>query len=114
MDGKGVGDVGFMELRDRSHLANHGVVIVLLALDRASGKLLLGPELFTRGFVNEEESQDLLDQARQEVIEMLSQHSPAMLAEHEEVRVEVRKVLRRFFNRNIKRRPLILPIIHTM
>ena len=114
VDGKGVGDVGFMELRDRSHLANHGVVIVLLALDRATGNILLGPELMTRGFVNEEENQDLLDQARQEVVEMLGQHGPTLLAEHEEVRVEVRKTLRRFFNRNIKRRPLILPIIHTM
>ncbi len=114
VDGKGVGDVGFMELRDRSHLANHGVVIVLLALDRASGKVLLGPELLTRGFVNEAENQELLDQAQQEVIEMLGQHGPSLLAEHEEVRVEVRKTLRRFFNRNIKRRPLILPIVHTM
>ena len=114
VDGKGVGDVGFMELRDRNHLANHGVVIVLLALDHASGAILLGPELLTRGFVNEEDNQELLDQARQAVVDMLGEHGPALLADHEEVRVEVRKRLRRFFNQKIQRRPLILPIVHTM
>ncbi len=114
VDGKGVGDVGSMEVRDRQHLANHGVVIILLALDRATGTLLLGPELLTRGFVNEEQNRELLDQARQQVIEMLGQHGPTLLADHEEVRVEVRKTVRRFFNQTINRRPLILPIIHTM
>jgi ribonuclease J len=114
VDGKGVGDVGSIEVRDRQHLANHGVVIVLLALDRTLGTVLLGPELLTRGFVNEEQNQDLLDQARQKIIEMLSQHGPTLLADHEEVRVEVRKTLRRFLNNRIHRRPLILPIIHTM
>jgi ribonuclease J len=68
----------------------------------------------TRGFVKEDENLELLDQARQAIVEMLSEHGPALLADHEEVRVEVRKRLRRFFNQKIKRRPLILPIIHTM
>jgi ribonuclease J len=114
VDGKGVGDVSFMELRDRHHLANHGVVIALLALERSSGALLFGPELLTRGFVNVEEHQALLDQAQQEVVKMLKEHSPSLLCEHKEVRSEVRKTLRRFFNHQVNRRPLILPIIHTM
>jgi len=111
VDGKGVGDVGVMELRDRRHLANHGLVIVTLALNQASGEIVYGPELFTRGFVPEQESGDYLEQARETVLETLREHSPAAVADREELRVEVRKSLRRFFNRTIRRRPLILPLI---
>ena len=111
VDGKGVGDLGALELRDRRHLANHGLVMVLLALNRTSGEIVYGPELFTRGFVPEEEGADYLDQACGEVRNMLAEHTPEALADPEELRVEVRKTLRRFFNRTIQRRPLILPII---
>jgi len=111
VDGKGVGDVGVMELRDRRHLANHGLVIVTLALNQSSGEIVYGPELFTRGFVPEQESGDYLEQAREIVLETLREHSPAAVADREELRVEVRKSLRRFFNRTIRRRPLILPLI---
>jgi ribonuclease J len=111
VDGKGVGDVGAMELRDRRHLANHGMVMVLLALNQKNGQILYGPELFTRGFVPEEESRGFLDQARRTVVEMLAEHSLEAISDWEELRVEVRKTLRRFFNRTIQRRPLILPVI---
>lgn len=111
VDGKGVGDVGAMELRDRSHLANHGMVVALLALSRKDGSLAYGPELLTRGFVPEAESRAYLDQACQILREMLAEHSPEALADREELRTEVRKALRRFFNRTIERRPLILPVI---
>ncbi len=111
VDGKGVGDVGVMELRDRSHLANHGVVVVLLALNQKDGSILYGPELLTRGFVPEEVSRDYLEQARLEVQTMLSEHSLEALSDWEELRLEVRKTLRRFFNRTMERRPLILPVI---
>jgi ribonuclease J len=60
VDGKGVGDVGKMELRDRRHLANHGIVTVILALNQVSGDIIYGPELFTRGFVPEGDSQAYL------------------------------------------------------
>jgi len=111
VDGKGVGDVGSMQLRDRSHLAHHGLVVVVLGLNPASGELDFGPEFFTRGFVPEEESLDYLSQARQVLCDMLTEHSREALADRDELRLEVRKTLRRFFNRTIERRPLILPII---
>ncbi len=111
IDGKGVGDLGKMELRDRSHLANHGMVVVFLALNQSTGEILYGPELLTRGFVPEEESEEFLDQARQVVRDTLDEHSLEAIADWEELRVEVRKGLRRFFNRNLQRRPLILPVI---
>ncbi|MDT8441392.1 MAG: ribonuclease J [Desulfuromonadales bacterium] len=111
IDGKGVGDVGEMELRDRRHLANHGLVIVFLALNQSSGTILTGPEIVTRGFIPEEESADLLDEARQLLRAMLAEHSLDAVADWEELRVEVRKTLRRLFNKRIERRPLILPVI---
>ena len=111
IDGKGVGDVGTMELRDRSHLANHGLVVVLLALNQSSGRILYGPELFSRGFVPEEESRPYLDEAAQAVSAMLAEHNLETITDWEELRVEVRKTLRRFFNKTIERRPLILPVI---
>lgn len=111
VDGRGVGDVGAMELRDRRHLANHGLVVVLLGINQGSGEILYGPEILTRGFVPEEESRDYLEQAREVVRQLLAEHSLEAIADWEELRVEVRKALRRFFNRTIQRRPLILPVI---
>ena len=113
VDGKGVGDVGTMELRDRRHLAHHGVVIVMLAINQSTGTIVQGPEIFTKGFVPDEEgdSSELLDEARQAVCTLLEEYSLEMLSDWEELRVEVRKVLRRLFNKKIARRPLILPLI---
>jgi len=111
VDGKGVGDVGVMQLRDRSHLANHGMVMVILAINQKTGEILYGPEIHSKGFVPEEDSGELLEQARQAVRDTLAEHSLAMLGDWEELRVEVRKTLRRFFNRAIERRPMILPVI---
>jgi ribonuclease J len=111
IDGKGVGDLGELELRDRRHLANHGLVIVFLALNQGNGDIVSGPEIITRGFVPEEESKELLSEARQVVCQMLAEHSAMAIADWEELRVEVRKTLRRLFNKTMDRRPLILPII---
>jgi ribonuclease J len=111
VDGKGVGDVGEMELRDRRHLANHGLVIVFLAMNQDNGEIVSGPDIITRGFVPEEEGGTLIEDARQLVCDMLAEHSRAALSDWEELRVEVRKSLRRFFNKSMERRPLILPLI---
>lgn len=113
VDGKGVGDVGTMELRDRRHLANHGLVILMLAINQSTGEIVQGPELFTKGFVPEEneESDALLEEAKQAVCDLLSEHSLDVVSDWEELRVEVRKALRRCFNKKIARRPLILPVI---
>ncbi len=113
VDGKGVGDVGTMEIRDRRHLANHGLVILMLAINQSTGEIVQGPEIFSKGFVPEDsvEGESLLAEAKQAVCELLQEHSLEMLSDWEELRVEVRKVLRRCFNKRIARRPLILPVI---
>jgi ribonuclease J len=111
IDGKGVGDIGEMQLRDRRHLANHGLVIIFLALHQETGEIISGPEIMTRGFILEDENAELLKDARDLVCQMLDEHSQAAMADWEELRVEVRKILRRLFNKTMDRRPLILPII---
>lgn len=113
VDGKGVGDVGVMEIRDRRHLANHGLVILMMAVNQSSGEIVQGPEIFSKGFIPEEneESDQMLAEARQAVCELMTEHSREMISDWEELRVEVRKILRRFFNKRIARRPLILPLI---
>ena len=113
VDGKGVGDVGMMELRDRRHLANHGMVILVLAINQSTGEIVQGPDIFTKGFVPEEDdvSDALLSDAKQAVCDLLQEHSLEMLTDWEELRIEVRKTLRRCFNKRIARRPLIFPLI---
>ncbi len=111
IDGKGVGDVGEMELRDRRHLANHGLVIVFLALNQDNGDIVSGPEIISRGFIPEDDSAEILVEAKELVCQMLSEHSRTAMTDWEELRVEVRKTLRRLFNKAMDRRPLILPII---
>lgn len=111
VDGKGVGDVGEMQLRDRRHLASHGLVMVLLGIEQSTGAILYGPELFTKGFVPEAESGELLEMARQAVCDLIHEHSRDAVSDWEEMQVEVRKTLRRLFNRTMDRRPLILPVV---
>ena len=113
VDGKGIGDVGTMELRDRRHLANHGMVILMLAINQSTGEIVQGPEIFTKGFVPEDDavSDAILSDAKQAVCDLLQEHSLEMLTDWEELRIEVRKTLRRCFNKRIARRPLIFPLI---
>jgi len=111
VDGRGIGDLGTVELRDRRHLANHGVVNVILAINQQTGSILYGPEIFSRGFITEDVGGDYLARAEQEVRDLLAQHSLETVGDWEEIRVEVRKCLRRFFNRTLDRRPLIFPFI---
>lgn len=113
VDGKGVGDVGIIELRDRRHLANHGLVIAMLAVHQSTGEIVFGPEIFTRGFIPEDEQsgEQLLEEARYQLREFLAGQSLEAIADWEELRVNLRKVLRRLFNRSLGRRPLILPLV---
>jgi ribonuclease J len=86
---------------------------MMLAINQSTGEIVQGPDIFTKGFVPEEneESEALLADAKQAVCDLLQEHSLEMIADWEELRVEVRKTLRRCFNKKIARRPLILPVI---
>jgi ribonuclease J len=114
VDGKGVGDVGNVVLRDRKHLSEDGMVVVIIGINQGSGEIIYGPDIVSRGFVFEDESQQYLDEARKIVLDTLALVSPEVLTDWSEVRLEVRRVLRRFFNKTIERRPVILPLILEM
>ncbi len=114
VDGKGVGDVGAIVLKDRKHLSEDGMVVVIIGIEQETGKIIYGPDIVSRGFVFEDESREYLEAARQVVIDTLATHSIEMLGDWTEVKQEVRAVLRRFFKKSIERRPVILPVIMEM
>jgi ribonuclease J len=114
VDGKGVGDVGDIVLRDRRHLAKDGMFVTVLVVDQHTGKILSGPDLISRGFVWEEYHASLLEEARQiiqEVVGSVDQGASTNWVDVEEV---VRKTLKKYFSKTIDRRPLIFPIIIPM
>lgn len=114
VDGKGIGDVGTIVLKDRKHLSEDGMVVVIIAIDHTSGEIIYGPDIVTRGFVFEDESQEYLDETRKIVLDTLAGVNLEVMADWNEVKMEVRRVLRRFFNKTIERRPVILPLILEM
>ncbi|MBT0651757.1 ribonuclease J [Geomobilimonas luticola] len=114
VDGKGIGDVGDVVLKDRRHLSQDGMVVVIIGINQGSGDIIYGPDIVSRGFVFEDESQEYLDEARKVVEDTLALHNVEVMADWGEVRQEVRRVLRRFFNKTIERRPVILPLILEM
>jgi len=111
VDGKGVGDVKEMVLRDRRHLSRDGMVIVVVSISAKTGDIVSGPDIFTRGLVTEEDSEDLLEVARVSVIEAIEAVNTEVRSEQLEIKEEVRLAIRRFFNKTLKRKPVILPVI---
>ncbi len=114
VDGKGIGDVGEIVLKDRRHLSEDGMVVVIIAINQANGEIIYGPDIVSRGFVFEDESQEYLDETRKIVLDTLAGVNLEVMADLNEVKMEVRRILRRFFNKTIERRPVILPLILEM
>jgi ribonuclease J len=111
VDGKGVGDVGDMVLRDRRRLAGDGVAIVFLAVDEKTGGILYGPEILSRGFVFEDQVGVILEDAKEVVLEILEEMRGPDPIDWTLAGSDIKKRLKRFFYKIIERRPLILPII---
>ena len=111
MDGLGVGDVGNIVLRDRQNLAQNGIIIVVLTLEKYSNQLLAGPDIVSRGFVYVRESEDLMEEAQaivdQAVADCLDRH----VNDWGKIKNIVRDSLSDFLWKRIKRNPMILPII---
>jgi len=114
VDGKGVGDVGAIVLRDRKHLSEDGMVVIIIGINQTSGAIIYGPDILSRGFVFEDESREYLEEARNVVITALDELNTEMRCDNEEVNTAVRQALRRFFKKTIERRPVILPMILEM
>jgi ribonuclease J len=114
VDGKGVGDVSRIVLRDRRHLAADGLVIAIVAVDASSRKIISEPDLITRGFTLEEEQAPLLDQARKIFREIVVRGLSEPTQDWLEIQTQVGKALRRLFFKLLERRPMILPLILTL
>ncbi|MDA8414800.1 MAG: ribonuclease J [Desulfobacteraceae bacterium] len=114
VDGKGVGDVGRMVLKDRKHLSEDGMIVVIIGMNHSTGDVIYGPDIVSRGFVFEDESQEYLEDARQAVIFALEELNSEMRCDAEEVKTAVHQTLRRFCKKTIERRPVILPVIMEM
>ena len=112
VDGLGVGDVGNVVLRDRQHLAEDGIVIVVLALESGSDQLVSGPDIVTRGFVYVRESDELLEEARVIVEEAVQDClDRSRKADWGKLKGVIKDTLSEFVWKRTKRRPMILPII---
>jgi ribonuclease J len=111
VDGKGVGDVGEAVLRDRHHLAQDGLVLVVVAFDRRTGGVLAGPEIASRGFTLPEEASGLFEEARRLVLTVLEGCSAEEKGEWPLIKQRIRSVLKRFIRKAVDRRPMILPVI---
>ena len=111
VDGLGVGDVGNVVLRDRQHLAEDGIMIVVMALESHSDQLISGPDIVSRGFVYVRESDELLDEARLLVEEAVQDCLDRGKTDWGKLKGTVKDVLSDFVWKKTKRRPMILPII---
>jgi ribonuclease J len=106
-----VGDVGQGVLRDRKVLAEEGVVVVVVTVDVETGKVLVGPEIITRGWVYAPEAEDLLDEACERVAEAVEKALAAGIRDVESLERDVRRAAGKFVNERTKRRPMIVPVV---
>jgi ribonuclease J len=111
VDGAGIGDVGQEVLRDRRKLSADGFVVVVVSADAHTGEILAGPDIITKGFVFEEASEEMLEEARHRTLTSLKKvaaeevSDPSILSQH------IRSTLRRYFSETIQRKPVIVPVI---
>ena len=111
VDGLGVGDVGNIVLRDRQNLAENGIIIVVMTLEKYSNQLLAGPDIVTRGFVYVRESENLIDEAKHVVAEAVDECLGSRVSDWGKIKMVVKDTLSEYLWKKMKRNPMILPII---
>lgn len=111
VDGLGVGDVGNIVLRDRQHLAEEGIIIVVLTLESGSGMVLAGPDIVSRGFVYVRGSESLMDEARHVLNGTMDNCMDKHITDWGRIKTEIKDALGDFVWKEMKRRPMIIPII---
>ena len=111
VDGLGVGDVGNIVLRDRQHLSQDGLIIVVLTMDSSTGEILAGPDMISRGFVYVRESEELIYEAQAVVREALERCLGQGVNDWGRIKTVIRDTLSDFLWKKIKRSPMIIPII---
>ncbi len=114
VDGNGIGDVEDVVIRDRRHLSEDGMVLAVMAIHQQTGELVAGPDLISRGFIRAEEGDEIMEQAKFLVRKSLNGLSQETRTDPTKLKEKVRKVLRRYFNKTIRRRPMVVPLIMEM
>jgi len=112
VDGKGVGDVEDMVLRDRRRLAHDGIVIVILAVEKLTGSIVSGPDIISRGFIFEDASQEVMNDVRELVYTTLKDLDSELIADKALVQAKIRSVLKKYLRNTMERMPMIMPIIY--
>ena len=111
VDGLGVGDVGNIVLRDRKHLAEDGIIIVVMTIDKSTSECISGPDIISRGFVYVRESEDLMDSVRDIAADVVEQCTQGSNLNWTTLKTRVKNDVGSFLYSKTKRRPMILPII---
>ena len=111
VDGLGVGDVGSIVLRDRKHLAQDGLIIIVIGIERSTNEIVAGPDIISRGFVYVRESEELMVEARGLLTDTLANCSASELREWNSLKGKLRDALSDYIYQKTKRSPMILPII---
>ena len=111
VDGYGVGDVGSVVLRDRKHLAEDGMIVVVTSMSGENGAVVSGPDIITRGFVYVKESEELMEELRRVAVEALERCERTHTTDWSAIKGEIKSDLSGFLYKKTKRNPMILPVI---
>jgi len=111
VDGKGVGDVEDMVLRDRRRLAHDGIVLVLIGIEKLTGAIVSGPDIISRGFVFEDASQDVINDVKELVINSMKELDNEVIADKSLLQAKIRSVLKKYLRNTMERKPMIMPLV---
>ncbi|MBP3284793.1 MAG: ribonuclease J [Clostridia bacterium] len=111
VDGLGVGDVGSVVLRDRQHLSQDGLIVVVLTLDSETGMVVAGPDVISRGFVYMKESEDLMEEIRELLKKQLQGFEESHITDWNTIKSGIKDSLKNFLFEKTKRKPMILPVV---
>lgn len=111
IDGKGMGDVEEMVLRDRLRLAHDGIVLILLGIEKLTGNIISGPEIISRGFVFEDASQEVINSVKELLSNTIKGLDKEIISDSSLLKAKLRSVLKKYLRNTMDRRPMILPII---
>jgi ribonuclease J len=112
VDGTGVGEVGTVVLRDRKHLAQDGMIVVIVNLSSEDGSLVTGPDILTRGFIYVKESEELIQELKDVVLETLDEHGYRKISDWASLRRAIKADLSSYLFKTTKRNPMILTVVN--
>jgi ribonuclease J len=111
VDGLGVGDISSVILRDRQQLSRDGICVVVVGISSQDGRLVTGPDINCRGFVFLPDSADLLENAKQRVIESINKSAAEKITDYEVLKAHIQDILKKYFYKAIGRRPMVIPVV---